>query len=643
MKRSAVSPLIAAVALLAVAVTPSLAAPGTSVKNVSVALSSDLANHVATYTVGFTTSESGALSTSDRIVLKFPSGTLPGDFCGDTASFTSNVEVNGSTTSVSTIVKCLELRVAVPVAIGASTAVTVELGSTTPVIRNPGAGSSYRIRVSTTRDARAVNTPKYTIVAQHAPVAGPVPLQTTDEDVAKVITLTGSDADDDALSFSIASLPAHGQLGSIGPADCSAVNTCSADVTYTPTGDYNGPDDFTFRVNDGVVSSAAATVSINVDQVNDAPVAVNDDATVDEDSVGNVIDVLANDSDVDVGDTLTITANSPATLGTASCGASSCTYDSPGGGFTGNDSFTYTISDGTTTDTATVNIEVMPAPPGGGGGTASFEICAKPNATWDLGPTDVPIWGFALGDCTGAGAATLPGPVLDMDVGDEVTITLDVDASMPAAVALELNGMDIFPDMTGTAPGTEKDYEFTASEPGTYIYGAADNRQTLMGLYGALIVRPSTPDQAYNSAASAYDVEEVLVLSEVDPDFNLAPTTFDLLDYAPTYWLINGEAYPDTKPIAASDGDKVLLRYVNAGAMHHTMSMLGTHQNLIGRDADPIRYPYEVVAETIPAGSTLDAIATPMTAGDYWLYNSQLHLDNAGSYPGGMLTRIVAT
>ena len=174
--------------------------------------------------------------------------------------------------------------------------------------------------------------------------------------------------------------------------------------------------------------------------------------------------------------------------------------------------------------------------------------------------------------------------------------------------------------------------------------GVSGQRGVLMGLYGALIVRPGTAGQAYDTPASAYDTEAVLVLSEVDPGFNAAPNSFDLVGFAPKYWLINGHAYPDTGAIPADAGDRVLLRYVNAGAIHHTMSVLGPHQRVIAKDAYPIRYPYSVVPETVPAGSTLDTIVTiPPGAAPgtkFAVLNRQFHLTNAGTYPGGMLTFI---
>ncbi len=76
---------------------------------------------------------------------------------------------------------------------------------------------------------------------------------TTNIDTAIGITLTGSDADGDPLTYTVTSQPLHGTLSGTAP-----------NLTYTPDTGYNGTDTFKFKVNDGTVDSNEATVTINV-------------------------------------------------------------------------------------------------------------------------------------------------------------------------------------------------------------------------------------------------------------------------------------------------------------------------------------------------------------------------------------------
>jgi len=84
------------------------------------------------------------------------------------------------------------------------------------------------------------------------------------EDTALPITLNGTDPDGNTLTYAIVSGPTNGVLSGVAPS-----------VTYTPNGNFSGSDSFTFTVNDGTATSVAATVSITVVAVNDAPTLAN--------------------------------------------------------------------------------------------------------------------------------------------------------------------------------------------------------------------------------------------------------------------------------------------------------------------------------------------------------------------------------
>ncbi|MBI4325792.1 MAG: tandem-95 repeat protein, partial [Chloroflexi bacterium] len=177
------------------------------------------------------------------------------------------------------------------------------------------------------------------------------------EDGTTGITLTGRDAEGDPLGFSVEAGPAHGTLSGTAP-----------DLTYTPAGNYYGPDSFTFIVNDGTLDSEQATVSITVTPVNDPPVAEADALSTAEDTPLTVPagDLLANDSpgpDNENDQSLALTAVSNSTAGgTVTLSDGQITYRPPLN-FHGADTFIYTVRDDGApelTATGTVTVTVSP-------------------------------------------------------------------------------------------------------------------------------------------------------------------------------------------------------------------------------------------------------------------------------------------
>ena len=159
-----------------------------------------------------------------------------------------------------------------------------------------------------------------------------------------------SDADGDTLTITAKTNGAHGTV---------AISAGGSGLTYQPNLNYSGPDSFTYTTSDGTATDSAS-VAVTVSPRNDVPNAVNDSLTVAEDAAATAVPVLANDSDAD-SDTLTITARTNGAHGTVaiSAGGSGLTYQ-PNLNYSGPDSFTYTTSDGTATDRASVAVTVSP-------------------------------------------------------------------------------------------------------------------------------------------------------------------------------------------------------------------------------------------------------------------------------------------
>jgi choice-of-anchor C domain-containing protein len=177
---------------------------------------------------------------------------------------------------------------------------------------------------------------------QDPPVALPQTIA-LDEDGQVPIRLTGQDPDGDPLTF-LVDQPSHGTLSGTAP-----------DFVYKPNQNYSGSDAFQFRVSDGRVESARAAVSITVRAVQDAPTAVPQTITVDED--GQVpIRLTGQDPD---GDPLTFLVDQP-NHGTLSGTGPDLVYK-PNGDYFGSDTFQFRVSDGQSESaSATVEITVHP-------------------------------------------------------------------------------------------------------------------------------------------------------------------------------------------------------------------------------------------------------------------------------------------
>ena len=266
------------------------------------------------------------------------------------------------------------------------------------------------------------------------------------------------------------------------------------------------------------------------------------------------------------------------------------------------------------------------------------------------------MWGYS----SGSDGFQHPGPVLCVEEGDTVTVILHNTLQVPASVDFpgqedvladglparpEVNGSGRITSLTDTAAadGGTITYEFVADQPGTFLYESGTNPETQvrMGLFGALVVRPSMgADHAYDQANSRYTPgEEFLVLlSEIDPYQHQAVEqgkTFNINSYHARYWLINGRGFPDsladngaswlpTQPYGALAQVKAydqsthpypgLARYINVGTEDYPFHPHGNNGLVIGRDGHPLMgaagedLSFEKFAINIGPGQTWDVL-----------------------------------
>ncbi|MHB0957288.1 MAG: Ig-like domain-containing protein [Pirellulaceae bacterium] len=165
----------------------------------------------------------------------------------------------------------------------------------------------------------------------------------TQGDVGETLTITG------------VTTPEHGGTVTIA--------TGGSSLVYAPAANYFGIERFQYTISDGNGGTAQASVVVTVQGVNDPPTGTADALSVVKDTTANVLDVLANDSSLpDATEVLTISAvGTPTAGGTVSISANGTRVQyTPLAGFTGTDTFTYTVQDpGGATAVATATVTVL--------------------------------------------------------------------------------------------------------------------------------------------------------------------------------------------------------------------------------------------------------------------------------------------
>ncbi len=319
---------------------------------------------------------------------------------------------------------------------------------------NENGTNSFSYTVTDDNGGTAMATVSVTITASNdAPVADDETAAVLEDAPATAIPVLIGDTDIDGDALAIISVSAASR-GTV------AITGGGAGLTYQPDPDENGADAFTYRVSDGVGGSDVAAVSITIAPVNDAPVADDETLTVAEGAALTTVLVLVGDTDVE-GDPLTIIAKTNGTKGavTIAAGGTSVTYK-PYAGFSGPNSFTYTISDGHGgTDIGTVTVTIT-------------GVNDAPSAVND-GSMTVP---------EGAGPVALPVLANDSDRdGDTLKISAVTNGTL-GTVKITGGGTGLTYDPAPLKKGTD-----------TFTYTVSDGRG---GSDSAVVIVTVTPDTA---------------------------------------------------------------------------------------------------------------------------------------------------
>ena len=294
--------------------------------------------------------------------------------------------------------------------------------------------------------ASAVGTVTITVgPVNDAPVANDDADTTAEDTSLTTINVLANDTDSDGpVALSVSASDTTSSAGG------SVSDKGDGTFDYTPPANFSGDDTFNYTVSDSI-GSAVGTVTITVTPVNDPPVANADADSTAEDTPLTTLDVLANDTDGGDGGALSVTAfdsNSSQGGSVASNGDGTFNYTPPAN-FSGDDTFTYTVSDTLATASGTVTITVTPVndPP-------------VANADADSTAEDTPLTTLDVleNDSDGGDGGTLSVSAFDSSSSEGGSVSSNGDGTFEYTPPPDFNGDDSFTytvsDTFTTAVGT---------------------------------------------------------------------------------------------------------------------------------------------------------------------------------------------
>ncbi|MBW8682939.1 Ig-like domain-containing protein [Chitinophaga rhizophila] len=367
------------------------------------------------FTIKITDGNGGETTVTVNIIVTLPPNTPPTG-TGDTKTTTQNTAVSGSVSGSDADGDALTFTKATDPANGS---VMVNVDGTYTYTPDAGflGGDSFTISIADGKGGTTTVTVNITVILAtpppNNPPTGTGDSKTTTRNTPVSGSVTGTDPDGDALTFTKGTDPSNGTV---------VVNT-DGTYTYTPATGYTGNDSFTIEIADGRGGETTVTVNISVTlPPNNPPTGTGDSKTTTRNTPvsGNV---TGTDPD---GDALTFTKATDPANGTVVVNTDGTYTYTPATGYTGNDSFTITISDskgGTTTVTVNISVTVPPNnPPTGTGDTK-------------VTPQDTPVSGSVTGT--------------DPD-GDVLTFTKATDPANGTAV-VNTDGTYTYTPATGFA------------------------------------------------------------------------------------------------------------------------------------------------------------------------------------------------
>ncbi len=244
---------------------------------------------------------------------------------------------------------------------------------------------------------------------------------------------------------------------------------------------------------------------------------------------------------------------------------------------------------------------------------------------------------------------TVPGPLIHIKQGDEVTVHVTNNTSLPHTIHWhglyqtdnwQNDGVPAIAQAEGIQAGDTYTYHWIAEKPGTMWYHChvnANEHVGIRGMWGPIVVDPKKPTRLEKKVTKDVIMMMSSWESKYADKFGKGAGPTDL----PNFFSINAKSFPMDQPLRVKKGDVVRVRFIGAGNSLHAMHSHGHDMVVAFRDGLPLAEPYSVDTQLIYPGSHNDVIMYMNNSGRFIFHD---HIDtqstNNGKFPGGAVTII---
>jgi hypothetical protein len=275
---------------------------------------------------------------------------------------------------------------------------------------------------------------------------------------------------------------------------------------------------------------------------------------------------------------------------------------------------------------------------------ATINITASPET--GNGSTTLSGWTYASSN---SGAAGLPGVLLESVEGGSFTVEVVNNLNQNHNFVIQ----GVTSDTNSIAPGSSRTYTVNTPDSGVFFYRDTlnNNINRSLGLFGALVVRPSASSTRAWSGGPSFNQQRLWVINDMDiPRWNnvaLSGGNVNTGTYRPNYFLMNGmngfQAMGDAATnIEGNVGETFLVRIVNAGQFDQSLHWHGNHFRVISRNGNRLSAFEWQDTINVKAGTTAMALYRIDQPGHFpmHVHTSQMETGN-GVYLNGTAAMII--